>query len=53
MKKQHVVVILLIVTLGLSSVAYAQSPLTEGHVFIGGGADFVSDGRVDRFLSTK
>ena len=43
MKKQHAVVILSLVTLGLSSVAYAQSPLTEGHVSTGGGAAFVSD----------
>lgn len=43
MKKQHTIAILSIVTLGLSLVAYAQSPLTEGHVFIGGGSAFVSD----------
>ena len=43
MKKQHAAVILSIVTLGLSSVACAQSPLTEGRICIGGGADFVSD----------
>lgn len=43
MKKQLAVVILSIVELVLSSVAYAQSPLTEGHVFRGGGSDFVSD----------
>lgn len=43
MKRQLAVVILSIATLGLSSVACAQSPVTEGRLIIGGGADFVSD----------
>ena len=41
--KKHTLVILSVLTLGLSSVAYTQSPLTEGHVSTGGGSAFVSD----------